>query len=180
MKVSLISAIADNGVIGRDNDLPWKVKDDMRFFVQKTKGHTVITGRANYDAMGRALPHRLNLVISRDQSLVLPDATVVSSVEEALRLARSAGETEAFVIGGAQVYALALPYAHTFYRTRILSEVAGDVVFPPYDASEFTVTELARHPTSDVNEHACVIEELTRKSEPRDYAPGESTTTART
>lgn len=169
MKVSLIAAVAANGVIGRHNELPWKIQSDMRFFRETTRGHAVITGRKNYEAMGRALPQRTNLIVSRNPEFRAPDAEVCSSLEAALAQARQAGEAEAFVIGGAELYARALPYAHDFYRTRVLAEVPGDVVFPPYDESEWDIREIARYPQSERDEHACVIEHLTRRNQPTPF-----------
>lgn len=169
MKVSLIAAVADNGVIGRDNDLPWKIKDDMRFFVEKTRGHVVIMGRRNFDSMGRPLPKRTNIVVSRNPALTLEGCLSTTSVEAALRLAEESGETEAYVIGGAGIYALALPYADCFYRTRVLASVPGDVFFPSFDEGEWDVTLLSSQQKSEENEHAFVIEELRRRKGLRDF-----------
>lgn len=163
MKISLIAAVARNGVIGRDNALPWRIRDDMRFFIQKTTGHHVIMGRKSYDAMGKPLPRRPNIVISRDPTFSA-ECAVVSSLEAALDKARAAGETEAFVIGGAQIYALALPVAHCFYRTRVLADVPGDVSFPAFDEGEWEVTHESEHPSDENNQHPFVIETLTRRS----------------
>jgi dihydrofolate reductase len=163
MKVSLIAAVARNGVIGRDNALPWRIRDDMRFFRQKTLGHHVITGRRNYDAMGKPLPQRPNIVISRDPSF-RASCPVVTRLEAALELARAAGESEAFVIGGAQLYALALPIADVFYRTRVLADVPGDVVFPSFDEADWDVTVDREHAADEHNEYPFVIETLTRRS----------------
>jgi dihydrofolate reductase len=168
MRVSMIAAVAENGVIGRNNDLPWRIRDDMRFFVQKTKGHAVIMGRKNWDSLDKALGERENYVVSRSES-IFPGAHGVRSVEEALALVEDSGETEAMVIGGAEIFRLAWPYAHTFYRTRVLAEVPGDVFFPRYDESEWLVTELSRGEQSERNEHAFVIEELTRQMPPQPY-----------
>lgn len=165
MQVSLIAAVARNGVIGRDNALPWRIRDDMRFFIEKTLGHHVIMGRRNYEAMGKPLPRRPNIVISRDPAFVA-ECPVVRTLEEALELARAAGETEAFIIGGAQIYALALPIAHVFYRTRVLADVPGDVVFPAFDESEWEIRTDREQPADERNEHAFVIETLTRKMPP--------------
>lgn len=162
MQVSLIAAVASNGVIGRDNALPWRIRDDMRFFVEKTRGHHVIMGRRNYEAMGRPLKGRPNIVVSRDPSFTAA-CPVVASLEAALELARAAGETEAFVIGGAQIYALALPLADVFYRTRVLAEVPGDVYFPPFDESEWEVQVERSQPADEHNEHPFVIETLRRR-----------------
>jgi dihydrofolate reductase len=162
MKVSLIAAVAQNGVIGRDNDLPWRLRDDMRHFMNKTLCHHVISGRKNYEAMGRSLPKRPNIVISRDPSF-RADCPVVHTLDAALERARTAGETEAFVIGGAQIYAEALPIADVFYRTRVLADVPGDVFFPPFDESEWIAHEDSRHAADQQNEHPFVIETLTRR-----------------
>jgi len=169
MLVSLIAAVPQNGVIGRDNELPFRVKDDMKFFVRTTRGHTVITGRKNFDAMGKPLPGRRNIVVTRRSDLRLPGAEVVTNLPSALRLAEEAGEAEAFVIGGAEIYALALPYAHVFYRTRLLGEVVGDVVFPAFDESGWSVTELERGEKNADNEFAFVIEKLERKDAPQPF-----------
>ena len=166
MKVSLIAAVAENGVIGRAGALPWRIAADMRFFRRTTVGHYVVTGRKNYEAMGRPLPNRSNLVVSRsaDYEALCP---VVPSVEAALRVALAAGETEAFVIGGAEIYRLALPYAHTYYRTRVLAKAEGDVYFPALDEAEWRGQVLLEHEADADNDHPFTIEELTRVREPR-------------
>jgi dihydrofolate reductase len=172
VKVSLIAAVAENGTIGQKGQLPWRIRDDMRFFAAQTRGHVVVTGRLNMLAMGRPLPGRTNVVVSRTPGDALPGCVMVGSVEEALRYGASTGESELFVIGGAQIYALALPYADVFYRTRVLAEVPGEVKFPPFDESEWSSRELARHPVSPDNEHACIIEELRRRVPPARALPG--------
>ncbi len=167
MKISLIAAVAANRVIGRDNDLPWKIQDDMKFFRESTRGHVVITGRKNFEAMGGALPKRPNIVVTRNPEYVAEGARVCSSVEQALNLAESLGESEAFVIGGAEIYALALPYAHTYYRTRVLADVPGDTLFPEFDESEWDAQELRTQEANERNQHAFVIEALQRRSPPK-------------
>jgi dihydrofolate reductase len=174
VKVSLIAAVAENGVIGRDNDLPWKIKDDMRFFVRTTKGHTVVMGRLNFDAMGRPLPKRRNIVVSRGADYRAEGCEAVTSIEQALRLAEAAGEDEAFIIGGAQIYALAFPFADRFYRTRVLAEVPGDVVFPEIDVSEWKLTQLESGEISEENEHAFVVELLERQEPPQPFSVDET------
>jgi dihydrofolate reductase len=134
----------------------------MRFFRQKTLGHHVVTGRRNYEAMGKPLPQRPNIVISRDPSFRAA-CPVVTSLGAALALARAAGESEAFVIGGAQIYALALPVADLFYRTRVLADVPGDVVFPSFDETAWDVTVESQHAADEHNEYPFVIETLTRR-----------------
>jgi dihydrofolate reductase len=162
MKISLIAAVAANGVIGRSNTLPWRLKDDLRFFMHKTLGHHVLMGRKNYESIGRALPRRPNVVISRNPEFRC-ECPVVQSLEQALDLARQAGETEAFIIGGAEIYRLALPLADTFYRTRVLAKVEGDVRFPDFDEAAWDCVQQVQQAADDRNEHPFVIETLTRR-----------------
>jgi dihydrofolate reductase len=158
MKVSLIAAVAENGVIGRDNDLPWKIRDDMKFFVKTTKGHPVIMGRLNFVAMGRALPGRRNIVVSRDVGFQAEGCESATSVSQALQMAAEEEREEAFVIGGAQIYQQALPYAHRLYLTRVLAEVEGDVFFPPVSLEGWSREELLTGAASEQNQHAFVVE----------------------
>jgi dihydrofolate reductase len=162
MMISLIAAVANNGVIGRNNGLPWRIRDDMRYFVNKTLGHHVIMGRKNYEAMGKPLPRRPNIVLSRNPSFRAA-CPVTHSLAEALTIAKAAGEEEAFVIGGAQIYAEALPIADVFYRTRVLADVPGDIFFPVFEQDEWDVRSEPEHPADEHNEHAFVIETLTRR-----------------
>lgn len=171
MIVSLIAAVAENGVIGRDGDLPWQIRDDMRFFVRTTKGHCVITGRRNFDAMGKALPGRRNLIISRDAQLKRPSAETFVRVQDALVAAERGGEEEAFVIGGAEIYSLAFPFASRVYLTTVLADVPGDTHFPAFDRTQFTVTELLRGERDEHNEHPFVVHLLARIEAPEPYAP---------
>ncbi len=173
MIVSLIAAVASNGAIGCAGGLPWRLPDDMRFFQRTTVGHYVITGRKNYEAMGRPLPRRSNVIVTRNPRYVAP-CPVVSRIEAALALAQASGESEAFVIGGADIYRLALPYAHLYYRTRVLAEVEGDVFFPDFDESPWAVETLAEHAADSAHQYAFVIEKLSRRGAPRPFAPAPS------
>jgi dihydrofolate reductase len=158
----MIAAVAENGVIGRDNGLPWRLPIDMRFFRLKTTGHYVITGRKNYEAMGRPLPKRENIVVARTPGYEAPGCRVVSTLDAALDIARCAGEQEAFIIGGAQIYKLALPVADRFYLTRVHAEVDGDVFFPEFDESDWALVSSERHEPDDKHAHAFTIETLHR------------------
>lgn len=136
MTVSLIAAVAANGVIGRDGDLPWRLPADLRFFKRVTMGHHLIMGRKTWASIGRALPGRTIIVLTRSVEPLRdlpPTVHVARSLDEALERARAAGDPEAFVAGGAQIYALALPRADRLYLTRVAAEVEGDVSFPPFD-----------------------------------------------
>lgn len=163
MRISIIVAVAANGVIGRDNELPWHLSDDLRRFKRLTMGHHLLMGRRTFESIGRPLPGRQMVVISRGRPDLPEGVARVGSLEEGLELSESAGETEAFIAGGAQIYALALPLAHRVYRTRIDQEFSGDVRFPPLDESQWTVTERDDHPATDSHPFAFSFELLERR-----------------
>ncbi len=129
MILSMIMAASENGVIGRDGDLPWNLPDDFRHFKRTTVGHSVIMGRKTYQSLGKALPKRRNLVITRDKNLELPDAEVVNSLEMALKLCLS--EDEVFIIGGGEIYqnALELNIVDKIYLTVVHAVIEGDTFF---------------------------------------------------
>ena len=134
MKVSLIVAVSQNGVIGKDNDLIWHLPKDMKFFKDTTMGHHVIMGRKNFESIPhkfRPLPNRTNIIITRQSEYKAEDSIVVNSVEEALKVAKSNGENEAFIIGGGQIYKLALAanLIDKIYLTKIHHSFDGDTFF---------------------------------------------------
>jgi dihydrofolate reductase len=152
MTISLIAALSRNLVIGRNNDLPWHLPDDMKYFMQTTKGHYVIMGRKNYDSIPekfRPLPNRTNIVVTRQQGLKLPNCTVVHSLEEAVAIAREAGEKELFIIGGAAIYQLGMPLANRLYLTEIDATIDGDTYFPEFQKSLWKEVSRQHHPTDD-------------------------------
>ena len=132
--ISIIVAVAKNGVIGDKNSLLWHISEDMRFFKRTTSGHPVIMGRKTYESLGRPLPNRQNVVISRTIKQI-EGCTVVGSLEEAIALFPA--EEEIFIIGGAQIYALALAVADRFYLTRVEHDYEGDASFPAWDESKW-------------------------------------------
>jgi dihydrofolate reductase len=136
--VTLVAAIAANGVIGHDNALPWRLPGDLKHFRALTMGHAVIMGRRTFDSLGKPLPGRINIVVSREAGRRIDGASVVASLDAAL-LAVPAG-AEAFVIGGADIYRLALAYADRLAFTEVRANFAGDVRFPDYDRSLFHET----------------------------------------
>ncbi|WP_428241248.1 dihydrofolate reductase [Gynuella sp.] len=137
MKLALVWAMARNRVIGKDNQLPWRLPNDMKRFRQLTTGKCVIMGRKTYDSLGRPLPDRENIVITRQQQLSLPGVHVVGSLEEAIELAESLSTTrqqdEIMVMGGAEIYARALPVADRLYITHVHADIEGDTCFPEFD-----------------------------------------------
>lgn len=163
MRVSLLVAVAERGVIGRDGGLPWRLPADLRFFKRVTMGHHVIMGRRTWESIGRPLPGRTMVVLSRDPALVVPGASVVHELADALALARAAGDTEAFVIGGAEVYARALPLADRLYLTRVHADVEGDVCFPVYDPQEWVEVAREEHAADEHHAHAFALCTLDRR-----------------
>lgn len=137
--LSLIVAIAANGVIGRDNALPWHIPEDLKWFKENTLGKPVIMGRRTWDSIGRPLPRRPNIVVTRQADWSAEGAHVAHSLAEALALAnRLAPEAaELMVIGGNSLFAEALPAARRLYLTEIGREYQGDTVFPPFDRQEW-------------------------------------------
>lgn len=145
--VSLVAAMAENRVIGREGTLPWRLPDDQRFFKRLTLDHTVIMGRKTFDEIRHPLANRRNVVISRNPDFRPTGATVVPSLDEAIAL--GATEREVFVIGGAEIYAAALPRADRLYLTVVHAEVEGDTYFPPFDRAAWALEWEEYHPTDE-------------------------------
>jgi dihydrofolate reductase len=143
MKVSLIAAMARNRVIGRDNRLPWHLPADLRRFKRLTMGHTMILGRKTFESVGRPLPGRPMIVVTRQEGYAPEGVRVAHSVQEALAMAQ--GEDEVFVAGGAEIYRQTLPVADRLHLTVIEEDFAGDTWFPEYDEAQWEVVEREDH-----------------------------------
>jgi dihydrofolate reductase len=154
MKITLIAAVAENRVIGRDGGLPWRLPDDLRRFKQRTLGHNVIMGRRTFESLAAPLPDRPAIVVSRSHELDIPGATVANSVDEALDIARGRGEDEVFILGGSEIYAIALPLADRLELTVVHAEIKGDTYFPEFDPAAWTITDDQRREADDRHEHA--------------------------
>ena len=149
MKLSIIAAIAANGVIGREDDLPWRLSADLKRFKTLTMGHHLILGRKTFDSIGRALPGRTMVVISRGRAQVPQDVLLADSLGAAIEIAVGRGDSEAFVAGGAQIYALALPLANRLYLTRIEASFEGDTHFPAFDESNWVLSDEEIHSATE-------------------------------
>jgi dihydrofolate reductase len=140
-QISLIVAMAENGVIGRDGDLPWRISSDLKLFRQLTMGKPLIMGRKTFSSLKKPLDGRDTIVVTRNPAFTADGAIVVHSLDKALAAARDfalrRGVDELFVIGGAELFRQALPLASRLYLTRIAAEIPGDVTFPPLDCSEW-------------------------------------------
>lgn len=146
----MIAAHSENRVIGKNNDLPWSLPDDMKYFMQTTKGHHTIMGRKNYDSIPdkfKPLPNRTNIVITHQLSFKAPGCLVVNTLERGLEIAKQNGEPETFIIGGAEIYKLGLPYADKLYLTEIHAIIEGDAYFPEIDPHEWKETSRQKHPS---------------------------------
>lgn len=161
---SLVIAQAANRVIGRDNHMPWHLPADLAHFKRVTMGCPVIMGRKTWESIGRALPGRLNIVITRTPLFSAPGATVVRSLDEAFRAAGDADE--AFVIGGGQIYAEAMATADRIYLTEIATEVEGDTWFPAFDRAQWKETLMGEHAPDEKNAHPLRFLLLERRAAP--------------
>ncbi len=155
--VSLVVAVAQNGVIGRDGQLPWRLSGDLARFKQLTMGHPLIMGRKTFDSIGRALPGRASIVLTRDPGQVEPQEHVVAVTnwEEALRAAEQSGfdSSEVFVIGGAEVFRLTWPHADRLYRTVVDAEIVGDTTLKGIDLAGWSLKEAIEYPADERNEY---------------------------
>ncbi len=166
MKVSIIAAIAENNAIGKDNDLLWHLPEDMKFFTRMTKGHTVIMGRKNYESIPhkfRPLPNRKNIVLTRNNSYTAEGAQTFNNIEDALKSCHS--EKEVFVIGGSEIYNLALErnLIDNMYITKVHGKFDADAFFPEFDEEDWDKQKLSTHPKDEKHAYAFEIFEYNRK-----------------
>lgn len=163
MIISAIVATARNLAIGHQNQIPWYLPADLKYFKKVTTGHHVIMGRKSFQSIGRPLPNRTNVVITRDLFFVATGCTVVHTLEEALAIAEANGETEAFIIGGGEIYRKSWPYLDRLYLTEVDTEPMGaDVFFPAIDEKEWQELSREAHAADDKNEFGYVFRVLER------------------
>ena len=161
--ITLLVAVAENGVIGRAGQLPWHLPADLKRFKSLTMGKPMLMGRRTFESIGRPLPGRTSLVLTHSARWAAPPgAILVHSVDEALAEARNRGAAELAVIGGAEVFRLALPLARRIDLTRVHAQVSGDVYFPPLDPREWRETERLEHPADAQHAYAMTFSVLER------------------
>ena len=152
MTLSAIAACSKNRAIGKNNELPWHLPADMKYFMRTTKGHHVIMGRNTFESLGGPLKNRVNVVVTHDPYYAASGTVVVHSIQEAIDLAVKAGEKEAFIIGGAQIYEQTLPLLDLLYLTEIDTDVEGaDAFFPKIEQDEWQVVTSDTHEPDDRN-----------------------------
>lgn len=157
MKISMIAAMASNRVIGVNNDIPWHLPNDFKYFKDTTAEHCVIMGRKNWESLPEKfcpLPRRTNIVITRQKNYIAKGAIVVSSLEKALELANKQGETEAFIIGGGEIYRMGLDFCDRIYLTEINGAFNGDVTFPEFDKEIWKERSREHHPKDEKHSHS--------------------------
>jgi dihydrofolate reductase len=162
MKVSLIVAVAKNGVIGRGGELPWRLSADLRRFKELTMGHAILMGRKTYESIGRPLPGRRMIVITRQPDYRADGVEVAAGLEEAFRLAADRDDAECFVIGGGEIYDQARPHADRVYLTRVHATVDGDAYFPSLNLSEWHLVSSTPIEADAKNEYPFSFEQYER------------------
>lgn len=155
--ISLVAAASENNVIGDENEIPWHLPDDMKFFREITEGKPIIMGRKTFESIGKPLPKRHNIVISRQRDLEIEGCDVVGSLEEALELAEEESADEACIIGGGQIYSEGIDQADRIYLTRVHATVDGDTYFPEVDEEEWEEIDRQDHDKDEQHEYAFSI-----------------------
>lgn len=163
MLIALVVAAAENNVIGKDNQLLWRLPNDMKFFKNTTWGMPVIMGRKTFESLGKPLAGRTNIVITRQEAWQAPGAQVVKSLEEAIAAAGDTDAKEAFVIGGGEIYALALPLAQRIYLTRVHTRLEGDTYFPEFDQQQWELLSNLDFPADEKHAYAYSFQVWRRK-----------------
>lgn len=167
VKVSLIAAVAENGVMGKGDWLPWEIKSEFQYFKKTTLGHPIIFGRKTLETLGGPLPKRENIVVTRDPNYTTEGAVVKHTLEAAITHAKSTAERDGveqvFVGGGAEIYALALPHADRLYLTEIHLKPDGDTVFPAFDRSQWVEVKREFHKAKEGESADYTITVLERK-----------------
>jgi dihydrofolate reductase len=163
--ISLIVAMAQNGVIGRDNTLPWRLPEDLRRFKAITMGKPILMGRKTFESIGKPLPGRTNLVLTRDHHWRAKGAVVVNSLDQALR---QAGDCEELIaIGGAEIYRLLMPFARRIYLTHVHADIPGDTFFPDFDPTQWVDAECTPHAADENHAYALTFVTMVRRGSPQ-------------
>jgi dihydrofolate reductase len=161
MTLTAIAAVAQNGIIGNNNDLIWRLPDDLKHFKTLTKGHTIIMGRKTWESIGaRPLPHRKHIIITRNLEYDAPGAEVVCTIDEAIELAR--GDVQPFIVGGGEIYKLAMPFVKRLELTIVHHDFQGDTKFPDIDMDAFMEVEKEFHPADEKHEYDFTFLKLDR------------------
>lgn len=164
MTLSAIVATDRNGVIGKDDDIPWHLPADLKYFKRRTLNHHIIMGRKTFESIGRPLPKRTNIIVTRNPFFIASNCLVVGSLEEAVQMARENGEVEAFIIGGGMIYEQAMPLIDRLYLTEVDMAVAdGAVFFPAIDESDWAEVSREAHKADEQNPYDYTFRVMERR-----------------
>jgi dihydrofolate reductase len=152
MKITAIVAVGKNNVIGHNNQIPWYLPEDLKWFKRQTLGHAVVMGRKCFESIGRPLPKRTNIIITRDVFYLAQGCEVVHSLQEALQLAKNIEETEVFIIGGGEIYLQSLALCDKLIVTDVDIDAEGDIFFPDIDEREWQLTFEEKHQKDEKND----------------------------
>ena len=166
MILSIIAALDEEGGIGFENQIPWHLPGDLGRFKKLTMGHHLILGRKTYQSIGKPLPGRMMIILSRNPDYTLAGSLVAGSLQDALEIARDAGESEAFVIGGADIYQLALPLADRMYLSHVHTTIKADVYFPEYETENWLKICEQEFPADEANPVGYTFTHMIRKISP--------------
>lgn len=165
MILSIIVAMDENRGIGFEGKLPWRLSADMKRFRELTMGHHLIAGRKTYQSIGKPLPGRQMIIVTRDRDFKADGCDIVHTVSDAIALATKRGETEAFIIGGAEIYAQTIEQAHRLYLTSVQAKVEADTFFPEWNMDLWREIETTFHPADEKNQYPFTLKILARKTD---------------
>ena len=163
MVISQIVAVANNNVIGKDNDLIWRLPADLKHFKNITMGHCMLMGRKNFESIGRPLPGRTTIIVTRNKDYKVDGCHTVFSIEEGIDLAKSLNETELMIIGGGQIYEQSLPSTSKIYFTAVHETFEGDTSYPTLSSDKWTLTNEENHSANEKNKHDFTFREYIKK-----------------
>jgi len=161
LKITLIVAASENNAIGKDNQMLWHLPDDFKYFKRNTVGHSIVMGRRTFESIGKALPERRNIVVTRDQDWVVEDVDVANSIDDVMKYCRD--EREIYIIGGANLYKQTLPLAEKVLLTRVHTVINGDAYFPELSDEEWGLSHQEYHPKDDRHAYDFTFEVWERK-----------------
>ena len=164
MIISILVAMDEKRGIGKDGRLPWRLSSDLKKFRELTMGHHIIVGRKTFESIGKPLPGRETIIVTRNESYSPAGCFIARSVEDAISLARARGESEAFICGGAEVYARSLCAADRMYLTLVHADCGADTFFPECDSGEWVEVESRYHAADEKNQHPFTFKVLAKKS----------------
>jgi len=168
MIISTIVAVAKNNVIGKDNDIPWYLPADLKYFKKMTLNHHIIMGRKCFQSIGRSLPKRTNIIVTRNPFFIVSNALVVNSIEEGIEIAKRDGEEEVFIIGGGQIYELSQSLWDRIYLTEVDLVVEGDIFFPTVDMNVWEEVSCEAHQADEKNKYDYTFKVYERKDKKAD------------